>query len=214
MKYNRWTVLQDGIRRSNSIYCYCRCDCGKEGYVQRANLIKGQSKSCGCLQAELARQRRLKHNEYAVDTINKIVIGKATNTGNEFIVDLEDFAKIKDLSWYESSAGYMTHRENGKLLQIHRIVTDCPEDKVVDHINHNKLDNRKQNLRVCLVKENNRNRKKTPVGITKIKRGNNDYYIVQLMGKYIGCSKDYDKAKEMRDKVMGEQYEDWKWKTE
>lgn len=202
MKYNRWTVLQDGIRRNNSIYCYCRCDCGKEGYVQRANLIKGQSKSCGCLQAELARQRRLKHNEYVVDTINKIVIGKATNTGNEFIVDLEDFAKIKDLSWYESSVGYMHHKGQGKVLQLHRIITNAPEGMVVDHINHNKLDNRKSNLRICTQAENCQNRKEEPKGISKINQNNNIYYVVQIRGKYRGCFKDYEQAKTVRDKIF------------
>lgn len=44
--------------------------------------------------------------------------------------------------------------------RLHRLVTNCPEDMVVDHKNHNRLDNRKSNLRICTVKENNQNIKR------------------------------------------------------
>ena len=43
---------------------------------------------------------------------------------------------------------------------LHRIIMDAPDDKMVDHINGNKRDNRRENLRLCNNTENGRNRGK------------------------------------------------------
>ena len=42
-------------------------------------------------------------------------------------------------------------------LRLHRFIMNAPKGKVVDHINHNKLDNRKCNLRVCTQSQNTMN---------------------------------------------------------
>lgn len=52
---------------------------------------------------------------------------------------------------------------------LHRFITNCPENKIIDHINRNPLDNRKENLRVCTTFENCQNKgekeNKLPIGI-------------------------------------------------
>lgn len=40
---------------------------------------------------------------------------------------------------------------------MHRIIMNCPEDRQVDHINGDGLDNRKSNLRVCTQRQNSCN---------------------------------------------------------
>lgn len=47
---------------------------------------------------------------------------------------------------------------DGKTVYLHRMITGCPENLVVDHINHDRLDNRLINLRVCSRSDNQRNR--------------------------------------------------------
>lgn len=50
------------------------------------------------------------------------------------------------------------NRETGKRIKLHRLIMNCPKNMVVDHINHNTLDNRKCNLRICTTQENSLNR--------------------------------------------------------
>ena len=68
------------------------------------------------------------------------------------IIDLDDVDKIKDIKWCIIGNNYVGNSHNSILL--HKYIMDCPEDMVVDHWNHNKLDNRKCNLRICTQQEN------------------------------------------------------------
>ena len=45
---------------------------------------------------------------------------------------------------------------------LHRIIMGEPDGKYIDHINGNKRDNRRENLRICNKSENNRNVGKKP----------------------------------------------------
>lgn len=79
------------------------------------------------------------------------------------IVDDEDYLLLNQWHWSLSNKGYAYRKENRvKSILLHRVVTSCPGDLIVDHINHNKLDNRRKNLRVCTQKENVRNRRALP----------------------------------------------------
>lgn len=53
---------------------------------------------------------------------------------------------------------YVTRIGSGRLL--HRIILNVPEGFVVDHINHNGLDNRRENVRICTMADNACNRRK------------------------------------------------------
>lgn len=74
------------------------------------------------------------------------------------LIDLEDIDKVKNTKWcLLSKIGYVCDSDKNYL---HRLVMDCPDNKVVDHINHNKLDNRKSNLRICTQSQNMMNKRK------------------------------------------------------
>lgn len=80
-------------------------------------------------------------------------------TKNQFaIVDKEDFKVLNQFKWHYSGVGYAARdvRENKKYKKIamHRFLMNPPEGMIVDHINSNKLDNRRSNLRICTQKEN------------------------------------------------------------
>jgi len=94
--------------------------------------------------------------------------------GYEALVDDEDFERINKNKW--CSAVYKgknrvdaMRRESNKVLRMHREILGITNPKVfIDHINHNALDNRKDNLRVCDIGQNNRNRRKQ-AGTSKYK---------------------------------------------
>ena len=52
-----------------------------------------------------------------------------------------------------------TKREGRGTIGLHRYIVRCPKGLQVDHINHNPLDNRKCNLRICSLIENLQNKK-------------------------------------------------------
>lgn len=91
------------------------------------------------------------------------------------IIDIDDIDKVKGYIWRIMS-GYVGTNINNKTLLLHRLITDCPTEKVVDHKNHDTLDNRKCNLRICTIQENTRNRKCK--GYFKY---NKDKYCVYIM---------------------------------
>lgn len=204
-KYGRLTVIDTKKDEKGYIHCLCTCDCGNELWVYASNLTSGKTKSCKCYQKENLKKRLTKTNEYYV--YDNYVIGITNNTQKEFYIDLDDYEKVRKISWYEANTGYITHKDSGvKCIQLHRYVTNAPKELVVDHINHNRKDNRKCNLRICTQRENMLNRKTKPNGICKIKRNNNTYYIVQLLGKYRGCFKNKEDAIKKRDKIYQEEY--------
>ena len=82
-----------------------------------------------------------------------------TQKGEPFYIDKEDFSKVKDYCWWFRKE-YLQGKDNGKRILLHRLIMNCPDDKVVDHINHNTADNRKSNLRIVSRSQNSMNRVK------------------------------------------------------
>jgi len=73
-------------------------------------------------------------------------------------VDESDFARITQFKWQSQKtsgddvyAGASIKDESGKWRRVllHRFVMNAPRGMVIDHINGDKLDNRKSNLRIC-----------------------------------------------------------------
>jgi hypothetical protein len=83
---------------------------------------------------------------------------------NKFaIVDDEDFdfLSLPTYKWHAIENKKTFYAGGRKNIKMHTLLMNTPEGKIVDHINGNGLDNRKENLRICTVEENNRNRGKT-----------------------------------------------------
>jgi hypothetical protein len=90
--------------------------------------------------------------------------GPHTKRRGVALVDAADAEAVSPFRWYMHSKGYAARgtRVGGKQLVVfmHRFLLGLePGDlRQVDHINGNKLDNHRANLRVCTVGQNGQNR--------------------------------------------------------
>lgn len=88
------------------------------------------------------------------------------SNGGVAIIDAEDFEKVSAHHWHLDDAGYARTNiwEGGKKSaapRMHRIILPGIETSLhIDHINGNRLDNRKENLRVATCSQNVMNRGK------------------------------------------------------
>jgi len=93
-----------------------------------------------------------------------------TQQGDAVLLDFEDLEKVAPYVWNKyPSCRYVQASINNKTTSIHRLVMDAPDGKSVDHINGDKLDNRKENLRFCSHWENMKNRKPNKDGQSQYK---------------------------------------------
>jgi HNH endonuclease len=83
--------------------------------------------------------------------------------GQYALVDDGDFELVSQYKWsahrnkfnnYSARAFYKGHN---KFIYMHRLIMNAKDEEVVDHIDHNTLDNRRSNLRICTVGQNNIN---------------------------------------------------------
>ncbi len=78
------------------------------------------------------------------------------------IVDDDDYDLLIEHLWkvhYDKrEKSFRVFMAKKKSVQMSRFIMKAKEDEVVDHINHNTLDNRKCNLRKCTKQQNNFNR--------------------------------------------------------
>jgi hypothetical protein len=74
-------------------------------------------------------------------------------------VDAEDYEWLSRWTWH-LRGGYAVRAEKWTLIFMHREIAKPPEGMIVDHKNRNKLDNTRENLRVCTYTQNAGNRSK------------------------------------------------------
>lgn len=90
-----------------------------------------------------------------------------TAHGDVILIDAVDFENVKQRCWCVETKGYA---RSGK-ERLHRFIMHPPKGLQVDHINRNKLDNRRCNLRIVTNQQNHFNRpvnKNNTSGVTGV----------------------------------------------
>lgn len=135
--------------------------------------------------------------------------------------DAKFFPIISQCTWSKGNHGYLQGALDGKMCLMHRIVTNCPPDKQVDHINHNKLDNRLCNLRIGTASHNQMNETLSENNTSGFKgvsfnkrRSKWEAYIYLHRRKiHLGFFDEFDDAIKVRQKADEKYYGDWSYQS-
>ena len=153
---------------------------------------------------------KIRYNKYSIQDEYCIMYIEYKSKILEVLIDKEDIdLVISKGRWqayidksYSKETYYIQHYyydnklKKNKAIKLHRLITNCPNGFVVDHINHNTLDNRKCNLRVLTDLENKQNMKnKGKLNLTGIRKMGNKYSSrIQVNG--ISYCKHFDTIEE------------------
>lgn len=75
------------------------------------------------------------------------------------LVDAGDTHLLHEHSWHIDRDGYVCRSTGGKTVFLHRQIIRPADGEMVDHINGDRLDNCRANLRPCSVLQNTRNQR-------------------------------------------------------
>jgi len=80
--------------------------------------------------------------------------------GESALVDEDDYDRLVKWKWCLGGWGkylYAISCMKGKCISMHRFIMNTPKGLVVDHLDHNGLNNQKENLRNCTQAQNTQN---------------------------------------------------------
>ena len=133
-------IIKEGS--STAWKCICRCVYGENHTRSYKYLLEYRYTNdvrCNCYKKN---KYELINDYYAVTTYK----------GEKFYIDKEDYDVVSQYQWFVTEHGYISATSNH--MYLHRLVMNFPENMQIDHKNGNRLDCRKQNLRIC---DNQRN---------------------------------------------------------
>lgn len=140
----------------------CVCDCGNETFALSHTLKYTHKKSCGCMHKGAMFKDGIFVKQYNDYVIRDGYVIFYTKKNEPFIVDIDDFYRVRQHCWYKNDSGYFVTTIKGKKKFLHRFIMGFPKGKKVDHIHGegSKYDNRKGNLRIVTSSQNSINKKK------------------------------------------------------
>ena len=152
------------------------------------------------------------------DSIKEIVILNKKHGVSKALIDAEDEHKVSGFKWYLDKDGYaITQRRrsvkniNGAQLKMHHAIMGPPSrGMVVDHIDRDRLNNKKENLRFVSHSESQWNRDKQKnntsgfIGVSWNKRSKKfvAYAAKHGVRHHAGCFDTAEEAAIARDKLV------------
>jgi len=226
-RYGRLTVLEYLKSDSKGQALWkCLCDCGNKFVARTRDMRYGNTRSCGCLASDHGRkigiQKRVQWKPIRISNDPSVFGIPLGRTSKYAIVDKKDLQIVKPYRWILSGNGYVhahVQREgkNDKVL-MHRLLLGLSDPDVeVDHVNHNRQDNRRCNIRICSRMKNcwntsmKSNNTSGCMGVYQDRTGKWIAHItVNKEYKYLGRHVDFEDAVKARKKAEIEYFKGFK----
>lgn len=203
-KFGKLTVIRRTRMKDRNSYWLCRCECGVEKEISMTALRNGQN-SCSCSMYDWVEDRII-GNEYTVDENN--IVHVTLRSGEEMLCDVDDWERMKKYTWRTNLCGYASASINKKQKRFHVEIMGKKDGYVLDHIDRNKLNNQRNNLRFVTQQGNavNSNLSKNNTsgikGVGKDRKRKKWYARIMLNGKniHLGYYDTIEEAAEARRK--------------
>jgi hypothetical protein len=72
-KFDRWTIERRSTRQHRKVIYVCVCDCGTRREVFAESLLRGRSRSCGCLLPDVRKAKRMPREQLRESHPNYII---------------------------------------------------------------------------------------------------------------------------------------------
>ena len=207
--FGRLTVLGPAPRPENSKnqykYWKCRCTCGKEKVVDGGSLRSGNTKSCGCLLKEQARESKTKHGMKGTRLYN-IYKGMKQRCYNPNNKDYKDYGArgVKVCDEWNGENGFINF---SKWAMTH----GYSDDLTIDRINVDR-GYFPDNCRWAdyFTQANNRRPRSSKTGHTGIQKSQNGKYEARIKKNnkqyHLGTFATLEEAVEARERAERELY--------
>lgn len=146
----------------------------------------------------------VEHNDYC----EVVIYNKQCEEIDRTLIDKEALEKVRKYKWWQGTGDYIFTNINNKKYPLHQFILGKKKGFEIDHINRNKLDNRKQNLRHCTKSQNLRNTKSKGFSWHKPSKKWVAYITINHkhihLGYFAGKQKAMQIRKEAEKKYFGE----------
>ena len=220
MTFGRLKVIE--YKGSSKWLCECSCTEHNQVIVYGYNLKNGNTNSCGCFQKERTASvtSNIKKPWEPIE-IDDYTYGIPLTKGYVALIDKEDYDKVKNYGWHvtynkHTNSFYAQTEINKKGIKMHRLILNATEGLNIDHKDHNTLNNRKSNIRICTTSQNTINSKRRSDNNTGFKGVSfrKGKYIARIMvdqkpihiGSFKTALEAHEAYKEAAKKLHGEFY--------
>lgn len=211
--FGRLSVISEsqGLRDSRNKkirIVVAKCECGIVKEYRLKNLRTGNTKSCGCLDAQRLRERNEKSAEPQKWTIDGDTAWIELRE-QRILVDASDVPIVGRFRWYMDNTGYV---DSMQCDPMHRLLLGLRkgDPREVDHRNHVTWDNRRLNIRLATSSQNKMNRRAEVRGTSRFKGvdwdRNRKKWRAQIQSTFIGRFDSEEAAAVAYDAVARERF--------